>query len=50
MGEAADVNIAYRPERVLPGQVMVELIKTTALSAACRRSAPLAPASCINLP
>lgn len=26
-GEAADVNIAYCPERVLPGQVMVELIK-----------------------
>lgn len=39
VGEAADVNIAYCPERVLPGQVMVELIKTTALSAACRRSA-----------
>jgi len=27
MGEQADVNIAYCPERVLPGQVMVELIK-----------------------
>ncbi|SEL76025.1 UDP-N-acetyl-D-mannosaminuronic acid dehydrogenase [Kosakonia sacchari] len=27
VGEAADVNIAYCPERVLPGQVMVELIK-----------------------
>ncbi|AQT62650.1 UDP-N-acetyl-D-mannosamine dehydrogenase [Serratia marcescens] len=26
-GEAADVNIAYCPERVLPGQVIVELIK-----------------------
>ena len=26
-GEAADVNIAYCPERVLPGQVMIELIK-----------------------
>ncbi len=26
-GENADVNIAYCPERVLPGQVMVELIK-----------------------
>ncbi|WP_411705302.1 UDP-N-acetyl-D-mannosamine dehydrogenase [Edaphovirga cremea] len=26
-GEQADVNIAYCPERVLPGQVMVELIK-----------------------
>ncbi|MCS2159767.1 UDP-N-acetyl-D-mannosamine dehydrogenase [Scandinavium sp. H11S7] len=26
-GELADVNIAYCPERVLPGQVMVELIK-----------------------
>ncbi|HKN02639.1 MAG TPA: UDP-N-acetyl-D-mannosamine dehydrogenase [Buttiauxella sp.] len=26
-GEAADVNVAYCPERVLPGQVMVELIK-----------------------
>lgn len=26
-GESADVNIAYCPERVLPGQVMVELIK-----------------------
>ena len=26
-GDAADVNIAYCPERVLPGQVMVELIK-----------------------
>ncbi|HEJ7934572.1 UDP-N-acetyl-D-mannosamine dehydrogenase [Serratia marcescens] len=26
-GEAADVNIAYCPERVLPGQVMVELIQ-----------------------
>ncbi|ARD63235.1 UDP-N-acetyl-D-mannosamine dehydrogenase [Kosakonia radicincitans DSM 16656] len=26
-GETADVNIAYCPERVLPGQVMVELIK-----------------------
>ncbi|WP_105625854.1 UDP-N-acetyl-D-mannosamine dehydrogenase, partial [Cronobacter malonaticus] len=26
-GEAADINIAYCPERVLPGQVMVELIK-----------------------
>ncbi|EGD8069640.1 UDP-N-acetyl-D-mannosamine dehydrogenase [Escherichia coli] len=27
VGEQADVNIAYCPERVLPGQVMVELIK-----------------------
>lgn len=26
-GDAADINIAYCPERVLPGQVMVELIK-----------------------
>ncbi|MFC3393522.1 UDP-N-acetyl-D-mannosamine dehydrogenase [Brenneria rubrifaciens] len=26
-GAAADINIAYCPERVLPGQVMVELIK-----------------------
>lgn len=26
-GEAADINVAYCPERVLPGQVMVELIK-----------------------
>ncbi|WON77095.1 UDP-N-acetyl-D-mannosamine dehydrogenase [Serratia sp. UGAL515B_01] len=26
-GEQADVNIAYCPERVLPGQVMVELIR-----------------------
>jgi len=26
-GESADVNIAYCPERVLPGQVMVELIQ-----------------------
>lgn len=26
-GETADINIAYCPERVLPGQVMVELIK-----------------------
>lgn len=26
-GDKADVNIAYCPERVLPGQVMVELIK-----------------------
>lgn len=27
VGELADINIAYCPERVLPGQVMVELIK-----------------------
>ncbi|PKH19611.1 UDP-N-acetyl-D-mannosamine dehydrogenase [Enterobacterales bacterium CwR94] len=27
VGEAADILIAYCPERVLPGQVMVELIK-----------------------
>lgn len=27
VGEAADVNIAYCPERVLPGQVMIELIQ-----------------------
>lgn len=27
VGEAADVHIAYCPERVLPGKVMVELIK-----------------------
>ncbi|MFC0226070.1 UDP-N-acetyl-D-mannosamine dehydrogenase [Serratia aquatilis] len=26
-GEQADINIAYCPERVLPGQVMVELIR-----------------------
>lgn len=26
-GEAADINVAYCPERVLPGQVMIELIK-----------------------
>ncbi|UYA62316.1 UDP-N-acetyl-D-mannosamine dehydrogenase [Pectobacterium colocasium] len=26
-GETADINIAYCPERVLPGQVVVELIK-----------------------
>lgn len=26
-GEKSDINIAYCPERVLPGQVMVELIK-----------------------
>lgn len=33
-GEAADIHIAYCPERVLPGQVMVELIKTIGSSAA----------------
>ncbi|AFJ48833.1 UDP-N-acetyl-D-mannosamine dehydrogenase [Shimwellia blattae] len=27
VGDAADVNIAYCPERVLPGKIMVELIK-----------------------
>lgn len=27
VGEAADVNIAYCPERVLPGKVMMELVK-----------------------
>ena len=27
VGEVADINIAYCPERVLPGQVMVELIQ-----------------------
>ena len=27
VGEAADINIAYCPERVLPGKVMVELIQ-----------------------
>ncbi|NHB86938.1 UDP-N-acetyl-D-mannosamine dehydrogenase [Photorhabdus tasmaniensis] len=27
VGEESDINIAYCPERVLPGQVMVELIK-----------------------
>lgn len=27
VGDQADINIAYCPERVLPGQVMVELIK-----------------------
>lgn len=27
VGEQADINIAYCPERVLPGQVMIELIK-----------------------
>ncbi|KGA40325.1 UDP-N-acetyl-D-mannosamine dehydrogenase [Pectobacterium odoriferum] len=27
VGETADINIAYCPERVLPGQVVVELIK-----------------------
>ncbi len=27
VGESADINIAYCPERVLPGKVMVELIK-----------------------
>ncbi|WP_312584499.1 UDP-N-acetyl-D-mannosamine dehydrogenase [Atlantibacter sp.] len=27
VGDDADINIAYCPERVLPGQVMVELIK-----------------------
>lgn len=27
VGEEADINVAYCPERVLPGQVMVELIK-----------------------
>lgn len=26
-GDAADINIAYCPERVLPGKIMVELIK-----------------------
>ncbi|MBO1928997.1 hypothetical protein J4731_07035 [Providencia rettgeri] len=26
-GEEADIDVAYCPERVLPGQVMVELIK-----------------------
>lgn len=26
-GEAADINIAYCPERVLPGKIMMELIK-----------------------
>lgn len=26
-GENADIDIAYCPERVLPGQVMVELIR-----------------------
>ncbi|WP_437611532.1 UDP-N-acetyl-D-mannosamine dehydrogenase [Erwinia sp. V71] len=38
-GEQADINIAYCPERVLPGQVMVELIKNDrvigGMSAAC---------------
>ena len=32
-GEESDIDIAYCPERVLPGQVMVELIKTTVWSA-----------------
>ncbi|KHN55849.1 UDP-N-acetyl-D-mannosamine dehydrogenase [Pectobacterium fontis] len=27
VGETADINIAYCPERVLPGQVVVELVK-----------------------
>ncbi|MEH2921957.1 UDP-N-acetyl-D-mannosamine dehydrogenase [Samsonia erythrinae] len=27
VGDAADINVAYCPERVLPGQVVVELIK-----------------------
>lgn len=26
-GEEADIDIAYCPERVLPGQVMIELIR-----------------------
>jgi len=38
-GEAADINIAYCPERVLPGQVMVELFKNDrvigGMTAAC---------------
>jgi len=38
-GEQADINIAYCPERVLPGQVMVELIKNDrvigGMTAAC---------------
>lgn len=27
VGDAADINIAYCPERVLPGQIMTELVK-----------------------
>lgn len=38
-GEHADINIAYCPERVLPGQVMIELIKNDrvigGMTAAC---------------
>ncbi|QTF06719.1 UDP-N-acetyl-D-mannosamine dehydrogenase [Brenneria izadpanahii] len=38
-GEAADINIAYCPERVLPGKVVVELIKNDrvigGMTAAC---------------
>lgn len=42
-GEQADINIAYCPERVLPGQVMVELIKNDrvigGMTALCSRRA-----------
>ncbi len=43
VGEQADINIAYCPERVLPGQVMVELIKNDrvigGMTALCSRRA-----------
>lgn len=45
-GEQADVNIAYCPERVLPGQVMVELIKNDRVIGGMTPFVLCAPANC----
>lgn len=46
VGEQADVNIAYCPERVLPGQVMVELIKNDRVIGGMTPVCSTAPANC----
>lgn len=43
------MNIAYCPERVLPGQVMVELIKNDRVIGGMSPVCSLAPASCIKI-
>ena len=46
-GEQPDVFIAYCPERVLPGKVMVELLENDRVIGGMTPAVRRAPASCI---
>ena len=47
-GENSDIRIAHCPERVLPGQVMRELVDNDRIIGGMTKSVQLLPLSCIK--